>query len=1050
MVAQIRAGLWVRNGFSVRAQQLHYREYSLRESTYDQDVFLLQIGLHRFPEELLIAVLDRFEFIDLLDSAATEHTHYDIQQTQIMLEEMLLLLVHLCTEPANLLHWDLERRIRRDIIHCLALGSCSHSELVKRVADNSSESPLFDRVLAQVSTFREPQGAFDHGVYSIRPAALDEINPYYFRYSRNQRDEVTAVIKECGRFQDTSKWIESASERPSEGCLRSSVDHILACAVFRQLLLSALRYQSEQSELAEPLLDVTLHLALLAIPASPVDQLPSESIYTWCKSLQEYLTILRRKVTAGHLLTKLDVCLQRCRDRERDASMVDVDATSTSEVEVSNKVIADDLRAKRLAAKARQDAVLAKFAKARAAFVDNNPLDFDDDSEDGDVNMAAADSSTECFGTCIVCQEALNRSESFGSLAFIQSSSALRCVSTTEIVTLKQVLSCDQSDESPRTSHGISSSRGLYLSTCGHSMHLKCFQTYIHSVEARHAAQPTRNHPEDLGRREFICPLCKSLGNVLVPTSPSSNIASRRATISDSDIILDLENWAAKPPIAELSGRTADLLQAFTRADNGQLRAFKADEALPPASRAATNDLSPQDLFMLRRILQVVWPLSIEAHRSTIETIDSHSAYLPKELVAYTIATIETQTRPSPLMTSTKSGDGRSASVVRDMLHLLRLVAGLGSESSSTRCSELGALVSARLTISTSLRHASYLRLPILQREPLELLVELSALLPSAFDQHLILTFYMQLLRIILQLPRVQDLNNSTLQQQEEPDFLQRACEHVGLFALEVSRPFPNHAVFETTRLAQPDIIGKVVCTLAVPFLRRAQLLMQSLGRPSAMDRAPFSTSIAPYAEFHLLVTDLGIPHPEVCLHPVSPSIESFNARLRFWIKSFIESGSSKNQLPLELPFQQGLIQLPVGLDAVIEKAAKTICPTCNTVPVDPAVCLLCGRIVCNQSFCCMDRDLESEPELGECNLHMLRYVRPLLMEDGECQPYICSVAAGVQAASFCWSRRAVSWLCMPTRGAYSVLHTSIRMGRSTLVAGAIGYNICKRSAIKS
>lgn len=999
MVAQIRAGLWVRNGFSVRAQQLHYREYSLRESTYDQDVFLLQIGLHRFPEELLIAVLDRFEFVDLLDSAATEHAHYDIQQTQIMLEEMLLLLVHLCTEPANLLHWDLERRIRRDIIHCLALGSCSHSELVKRVADNSSESPLFDRVLAQVSAFRAPQGAFDHGVYSIRPAALDEINPYYFRYSRNQRDEVTAVIKESGRFQDMSRWIESASERPSDGCLRSSVDHIFDCAVLHQLLLSALRYQSAQSELAEPLLDVTLHLALLAIPASPDDQHPSESVCTLCKSLQEYLAILRRKITAGHLLIKLDVCLKRCRDWERDV-LVDAGVLSTSEVEASGKVNADDQRAKRLAAKARQDAVLANFAKARATFVDNHPLDFDDDSEDGDADMTAVDNSTESFGTCIVCQEALNRSESFGSLAFIQSSSALRCVGTSDVVTVKQVLSSNQTGEPSQTSHAISSSKGLYLSTCGHSMHLKCFQTYVHSVEARHAAQPTRNHPEDLGRREFICPLCKSLGNVLVPKSPSLNIASRTSTISDGDIMLNLEKWAAKPPIAELSGRTADLLQAFTRADNGQLRAFKADEALPSASRAASDDLSPQDLFMLRRILQVVWPLSIEAHRSTIESIDSHSAYLPKELVAYTIATIETQTRRSPLTTSSDFGEGRSASVVRDMLHLLRLVAGLGSESSSTRCSELGALVSARLTISTSLRHASYLRLPVLQREPLELLVELSAFLPSAFDQHLILTFYMQLLQIILQLPRVQDLKSFTLLQQEEPDVLQRACECVGLFALEVTEPFSNHSVFAATRLARPSIVGKVVCTLAVPFLRRAQLLMQSLGRNSALERAPFSAAIAPYAEFHLLVTELGIPHPEVCLHPVTSSIESFNARLRFWIKSFIEFSNDKTQLPLELPSRQGLIQLPLGLDAVIEKAAKTICPSCKTVPVDPAVCLLCGRIVCNQSYCCMDRDLESEPELGECNLHMLRYVRPVLV--GVRQPYIYSAAVGDQAASFC------------------------------------------------
>ncbi|EGG06900.1 uncharacterized protein MELLADRAFT_86320 [Melampsora larici-populina 98AG31] len=37
--AQLRAGLWVRNGFRFRVQGLHYREYSLRETTFNQDIY---------------------------------------------------------------------------------------------------------------------------------------------------------------------------------------------------------------------------------------------------------------------------------------------------------------------------------------------------------------------------------------------------------------------------------------------------------------------------------------------------------------------------------------------------------------------------------------------------------------------------------------------------------------------------------------------------------------------------------------------------------------------------------------------------------------------------------------------------------------------------------------------------------------------------------------------------------------------------------------------------------------------------------------------------
>lgn len=68
--------------------------------------------------------------------------------------------------------------------------------------------------------------------------------------------------------------------------------------------------------------------------------------------------------------------------------------------------------------------------------------------------------------------------------------------------------------------------------------------------------------------------------------------------------------------------------------------------------------------------------------------------------------------------------------------------------------------------------------------------------------------------------------------------------------------------------------------------------------------------------------------------------------------------------LDLPTPFQ--LISLPSRLDVLMDESTRKICPRCETVPTDPAVCLLCGTFVCAQSFCC------SEGEEGECNLHML------------------------------------------------------------------------------
>ncbi|KAJ2790936.1 E3 ubiquitin-protein ligase ubr1, partial [Coemansia helicoidea] len=65
--------------------------------------------------------------------------------------------------------------------------------------------------------------------------------------------------------------------------------------------------------------------------------------------------------------------------------------------------------------------------------------------------------------------------------------------------------------------------RGLAASTCGHLMHMRCFVQYCQGIESRRVQQPTRNHPENLHRKEYLCPLCKSLGNVLLPVLPQAS-----------------------------------------------------------------------------------------------------------------------------------------------------------------------------------------------------------------------------------------------------------------------------------------------------------------------------------------------------------------------------------------------------------------------------------------------------------------------------------------------------------------------------------------------
>jgi E3 ubiquitin-protein ligase UBR1 len=58
---------------------------------------------------------------------------------------------------------------------------------------------------------------------------------------------------------------------------------------------------------------------------------------------------------------------------------------------------------------------------------------------------------------------------------------------------------------------------GPVTTGCGHIMHFACFEVYLNATQRRHVSQIARNHPERPDLKEFMCPLCKALGNIFLP-----------------------------------------------------------------------------------------------------------------------------------------------------------------------------------------------------------------------------------------------------------------------------------------------------------------------------------------------------------------------------------------------------------------------------------------------------------------------------------------------------------------------------------------------------
>ncbi len=207
----------------------------------------------------------------------------------------------------------------------------------------------------------------------------------------------------------------------------------------------------------------------------------------------------------------------------------------------------------------RQARVMAQFQQQQQNFMNNQDI-----TEWGDVDSDELESivtgDTEELkkiwkyptGNCILCQEETNDSRLFGTFALLANSNIFRQTNIQDPDFFGEVFSTPTSLD--RTADGLRpfgvasqnrrkiakltpsgsevvsehqdlgkgfpplfASRGPVSVGCGHIMHYSCFDLYCSATFRRQHHQIARNHPERISRKEFVCPLCKALGNTFLP-----------------------------------------------------------------------------------------------------------------------------------------------------------------------------------------------------------------------------------------------------------------------------------------------------------------------------------------------------------------------------------------------------------------------------------------------------------------------------------------------------------------------------------------------------
>ncbi|KAI0802993.1 hypothetical protein BC629DRAFT_1490697 [Irpex lacteus] len=994
MVAQIRAGLWVRNGFAIRGQVMHYRDFMLRELCYDQDLFILQTALVVLdPNTVIVTMLDRFALTGYF-SGATLHHVYDSTQLANMVEEFLYVLITILTERANATKMPLPQAVRREIVHALALGPCTYTELVKRVAERKSEDICFDRVLRDVANFKPPESTTDSGLYELKDEAFDEVNPFFYHHTRNKREEVELILRNRLKKKhglDDPVLIPKPTPityGPFRALPAVFESEVLLQIVFYGIynVISITEATDSAPPSAEAILDQSLHLIMLAVieRPQPFSHLAAIKEMEEGQNLIDVLCALENsnkynklyKARVQWILSQIG----QYQPQEVEAHHISAPSTAV-----------DPEDAKKRAAKARQEALMKQMKAQQASFATN----FDDLDDEDDDEMTDNPSPPVSYGTCIVCQEELNASRAFGSLGLLQPSRLLRRFADTQPDSMNEALTAPESLDDPSSASQIPSFAtavassdvkpraatfegfppqftrfGLHSSICSHMMHLECFTVYSTSIRQRHRAQPMRNHPENIPRKEYICPLCKSLGNVIIPVVPSTPVQLNPVPFAE---------WMRSAGIGILKSKPdLQLDSLLVRTGTGEFAFWAAQDPGYQSYRASEPDQG--DMHKMVDTMMVVSKTISQQTRHLRDRVEPESTergsgmYLPEDLVGYTISCIEVAQRGQGLPGTTVA-DSLTESQLRMVQGLIACLSKLSALHFKNRPDEgrdaVRQAIIKRLLPEWTRSSTAY-SFPLLLRDPFTILVETAAVAPEILHHVLTFTYYAFLARTIVGLLYILSKARPSLATSPAPSQYEDIFGDVHMFFMSVVRPSPvlEHAAeiaFQTFGNAR---IAKLLYVFTLPFLRRAAILCRAV-HPTAF---PTPADADDSSEYKRLLAMLNIP-PLAHL----PEHETLQTALGGWCAHYGHSPAASQLncgIVLDYPLVYQIAKLPLVLDSLlIDQEKNMTCSRCKTVPHDAAICLMCGVTCCLQSHCCMDYDNQSK---GECNMHLRECSGPI------------------------------------------------------------------------
>lgn len=587
--SQIKSGFWVRNGFSVRSQLQLYKNTGLREQGYMRDLFLIQVFMiSSDPNTVSDIFLKRWllneGWINNLENAKIP---YELNILPYILEECLGFFIHSLTEDLFLRHLSSEEttylRVKNEIIHNLCFGPMSFSRLSSQIPEHVCSEKRFDMILEELTNFKKPKTSKDTGTYSLKEHYLDEVDPYYFNYTANKKDDAIKFVKERIQRLTNKQFheiiIKPKNRKTEELGIYKHLGNFTTSRSFVEFLIRTMKYIFDEGvHKMDGLLETALHLIHICSLETMIDfELCGTFFDQFCEVSQTFGTSLA--VQLYHILSVDDFKAHHSKVREVfkvfdkkyhvivkilsqtcsnfNSSKLDF---TTEEVLCENEV-----ERKKRVAKERQAKLLANFKKQQSLFIKKN--NFCTDCSDTEMEDLEEEGWKFPDPHCILCQDTAQDAGPFGIITYISKSSEFRDVSFDDPYWFLKSFSdsCNlnesQNEASIPEHHsenwvdymkkidedfvigpGFSDQKlvhnKLVSLTCGHGMHFNCYMQFLSSNRSR-LSQITRNSPDSVEHREFLCPLCKAINNMFIPILWSSNNRSLKRYLTRE---LSLEN----------------------------------------------------------------------------------------------------------------------------------------------------------------------------------------------------------------------------------------------------------------------------------------------------------------------------------------------------------------------------------------------------------------------------------------------------------------------------------------------------------------------------